>query len=307
MGGILTLSIEVELAWGDHDTGNLDRLSPGGETERRYLSDLLSVTEETQIPISFDVVGHLFLEGCSGTHDGPHREDWFRADPGTDYRADGLFYAPDMVDEIESSTVDHEICTHTFSHVLFDEISSDVCAWELETVQGLHRDRLGEATTSLVPPRHQSPPYDILKEQGIDVVRPAMDRQAQTMVHRFAELLAGPVPLSELRMEGDMVETYCTENPTLTAAALPSGQRKAHLAFRYIPTAIRQRLHLEKLKRATKAAAEADAHLHLWCHLFDLSNPQQFAVVTDYLEWLESYARDEELNIATMDELPAYV
>lgn len=307
MSGIVTFSMEIELAWGDHDTGDLDRLSPDGREERTYISKLLAVTEETRIPFSFNVVGHLFLEECSGDHDSPHDDGWFRSDPGTDRRTDGLFYAPDLIAEIRSSSFEHEVCTHTFSHALFDKISRETCVWELDRVQELHREHTGETTRSLVPPRHQSPPKDVLVENGIEVLRPAMRRRTPTKLRRFKELLAGPLPLSELRSDGDVVETTVTTNPSLSAAALPSGQGTAHPVFRYLPVSLRQRYHLEKLKRATEAAAEAESHLHLWSHLFDISNEYQFEVVREYLEWLDDYRENHDVIVAPMEDLPAHV
>jgi hypothetical protein len=307
MGGVVTFSMEVELGWGNHDTGELGCLSSDGRMERNYLSKLLAVTERNKIPFTFDVVGHLFLEECSGNHESPHPDSWFHADPGSDYQTDGLFYAPDIISELTSTTIEHEICTHTFSHALFDEISRDVSAWELERVQELHCEYVGEPTVSLVPPRHQSPPYDILVDKGIEVVRPPMQNQARTKFHRFKELLAGPLPLSDLQKSGDIVETYVTTNPTLTAAPLPPGQGKAHPAFRYLPVSLRKRYHLKKLQQATMTAVEEDSHLHLWCHLFDISNEHQFDVVQEYLDWLGSFQQNHDLSIAPMQELPNYV
>jgi len=307
MSGVITISIEIELAWGIHDTGEFGRLSRDGSTEREYLSKLLSVTDESQVPISFNVVGHLFLNRCSGIHDGPHNDGWFSADPGTDKRTDGLFYAPGTISDITSTAVPHEVCTHTFSHVLFDNIPRDVCIWEIDRVQELHRKHNGQPITSLVPPRHQSPPYDVLTDYGIEVVRQPMKKQQTTGVQRFKELLTGPLPLSKLQKTDGVVETFCTTNPSLTAPALPAGQGETHPVFRPIPVSLCHHLHLKKLKRATKAAIENSSHLHLWCHLFDLSNPQQFSVVRAYLEWLGSFSETSEIVLATMDELPEYV
>ena len=306
MSGVITFSMEIELGWGNHDTGELGRLSPDGQTERNYLSRLLEVTENNQIPFSFDVVGHLFLGECEGNHSSPHRDNWFRADPGTDYRTDGLFYAPDAIEAIKSTSVAHEICTHTFSHALFDEITRETCVWELERVQELHREHMEKTTSSLVPPRHQSPPKEVLVENGIKVLRPPMSKQSPTKIHRFKELLMGPLPLSDLRRK-DVVETYCTTNPSLTAGSLPSGQGTTHHAFRYFPMSLRQHLHLRKLKCATETAVEEGSHLHLWCHLYDISNQYQFEVVEEYLNWLESFRESRDVTIAPMEELPNYV
>ena len=299
--------MEVELGWGVHDLGTFDRLSSGGETERGVLSDLLVTLDRTRIPITFDTVGHLLLDDCSGDHDSPHENGWFRADPGTDYHTDGLFYAPDMISEIRSRSVDHELCTHTFSHVLLDQVSEETCRWELDQVETVHRRTVGQPPTSLVPPRHGLPAYDLLADYGIEVVRPAMEARSSTRWERFTELFAGPLPQSELRRHDGLVETTCTTYPSLTAPALPSGQGISHPAFRYIPRSIRKRTHLRKLKRATQAVAADGGHLHLWFHLFDLCNPHQSTVVEDYLDWLAAFRDETDLTVAPMEELPSYV
>jgi len=54
--------MEVELAWEGHDTLKLDRLSHNGTEERRYLAKFLSVADQNEVPVSFDVAGHLFFE-----------------------------------------------------------------------------------------------------------------------------------------------------------------------------------------------------------------------------------------------------
>ena len=299
--------MEIELGWGVHDIGSFERLSTDGRTERAALSDLLATLDRTRIPITFDTVGHLLLDGCSGHHESPHGDGWFRADPGTDYHTDGLFYAPDMVSEIRSQSVGHELCTHTFSHVLLDQVSADTCRWELDQVAAVHRRTVGEPPTSLVPPRHGLPAYDLLADYGIEVVRPAMEPQSTTKHGRFRELFTGPLPRSELRRRNGMVETTCTTYPSLTAPALPSGQGASHPVFRYIPLSVRKRTHLYKLKQATRAAAADGGHLHLWCHLFDLCNPHQSEVVDDYFDWLAVFQDETDLTVAPMEDLPAYV
>mgnify|MGYP006288762517 CR=1 FL=1 len=88
MGGIVTVSIEIELGWGVHDIGAFERLSTDGGTERAVLSALLITLDRTRAPITFDAVGHLLLDGRSGDHESPHQNGGFRADPGTDYHTD---------------------------------------------------------------------------------------------------------------------------------------------------------------------------------------------------------------------------
>jgi hypothetical protein len=67
MTGVVTLSIKLKFGWGyahqaEYDHPSSDRSS---ETERStaccYLADHLN------LPITFDIVGHLFHNSCSGS------------------------------------------------------------------------------------------------------------------------------------------------------------------------------------------------------------------------------------------------
>jgi hypothetical protein len=117
MVGYVTLSIEVELAWGVHDIETNSHLSEDGSVERTYARRLLDHCDTLGLPITFDVVGHLCHASCDGNHDGTHESGWFDADPGTDVGRDSLFYAPDLIGDIAGRPTEHELCTHTYSHV----------------------------------------------------------------------------------------------------------------------------------------------------------------------------------------------
>ena len=70
----VTISVEVELAWGLHDLSPEHRddiLSDNRRAESRALNRVLGIAAETETPLTFDVVGHLLHEDCSGTHEGP--------------------------------------------------------------------------------------------------------------------------------------------------------------------------------------------------------------------------------------------
>ncbi|MFC5971942.1 polysaccharide deacetylase [Halomarina salina] len=303
MTGVLTMSVEVELGWGVHDMPKDDHLSDDGTPERAYLERLLSATERCGVPMSFDIVGHLLLDRCRGTHEGPYEPGWYDADPGTGVEEDPLFYAPDMADRILASRVDHELCTHTFSHLLCRRAAEGLVDVELERVQDLH-GALDGPVTSFVPPRHSQPENHVLRRNGIRTARYAKTRESSSRLGRFWELTAAPHPQWEPRVVDGVLETYCTTYPSLTARSLPVGQReRSHPAFRPFPLDLRKRVHLFYLIRSTRRAIESGTALHLWCHLFDLSNAHQFEVLDAYLEYLSTVPEDE-LRIRTMRDLP---
>ncbi|MFC7069227.1 hypothetical protein [Halobaculum lipolyticum] len=297
----LTLSIEIELGWGVHDKEGHPHLSPDGEQERRYLGKLLDAADEHGVPISFDVVGHLLLDECDGSHDGPYVPGWFDADPGTDTATDPLFYAPDTARAVLDADVDHELCTHTFSHVICGREPRAVVDRELSTALALHED-LGVTVRSIVPPRHSRPPNDLLADHGIRVARYAIPTGGSGRLARLRELTVGPHPLWEPKPVDGVLETYCTTYPSLTASSLPSGQSATPRLFRPVPLAVRKRVHGHYLRRSTERAVETGSHLHLWCHLYDLSNEHQWEVLEDYLAYLGSVP-DGDLTVRTMESL----
>lgn len=139
MVGEITLSIELELGLGGkHDLGELDHLSEDRSAESETLRRLLDVCEYFEVPVTFDVVGHLLYDSCSGTHSGPYPDSWWFEDPGSNSQSDPQFYAPDLVYEIDDSPVDHEIATHTFSHILADDATDQLLDQELDKVEKAH-------------------------------------------------------------------------------------------------------------------------------------------------------------------------
>lgn len=301
MPGTLTISIEIELGWGVHDLPTRRHLSEDGRRERAYLRRLLGKADDCGVPISFDVVGHLLLAECDGSHEGPYPEGWFDADPGTDVETDGLFYGPDMARAVLDADVDHELCTHTFSHLLCHRASDELLSTELERVGELHADVDGEVV-SIVPPRHYRPNNEVLRRNGVRVARYARTKRSPTIAHRFKQVTVGPHPEWEPHVDDGLLETYCTTYPSLTAGTLPSGREPPRAVFRPLPLAARKRAHEFYLRRATNRAVESGVPLHLWCHLYDLSNEEQWSVLGRYLEFLGDVP-DEELEVLTMRSL----
>lgn len=307
MTGYITLSIEVELGWGVHDLARFTHLSEDGSAERAYLERLLERCDELGVPISFDVVGHLCQSTCSGTHDGPHRAGWFDADPGTDVSEDPLFYAPEMIRGILTASTDHELCTHTYSHVLCGTSDPETVSWELERAQSQIRRITGSKTVSLVPPRHSPPPLATVSDAGIEIVRLGRNTNDKSRPARLKEILYGPHPTFEPQLVDDVVETYCTTYPSLTSAALPTGQRAPTAPYSLLPVRVRQHLQRQYLRRAVDEAVERNGFCHLWCHLFDFANDAQWTVLRDFLGELASRRDSGEIRLLTMQDKNSFL
>ncbi len=134
----LVISADLELAWGwrylRHTSDPLAvALRLAAET-RRNVPALLDLFDRLDVPITWAVVGHLFLRSCRRRGGMAHpqlprpprfenemwsfrRGDWYDADPCSDYRSEPAWYAPDLIRAILSAKVKHEIACHTFSHI----------------------------------------------------------------------------------------------------------------------------------------------------------------------------------------------
>ena len=134
------VSVDFELGWAwrfrDHRW-----LRQHAQLGRKHVPRLITLLEEFSLPVTWAIVGHLFLESCTAGVDGmPHPDmprphpfwnwpgDWYFHDPCLNYRDAPLWYAPDLINMILESSVDHEVATHSFSHIDF---SPKTCYEEL--------------------------------------------------------------------------------------------------------------------------------------------------------------------------------
>lgn len=306
MTSIITLSIELEFGWGMHDQAEYGHLSSDRSAETETLHRLLDLADRLNLRITFNIVGHLFHDSCSGSHPGPHPESWWTEDPGTHIDTDPLFYAPDLIREILSREADHEIATHTYSHLLVDEATSEELDDELATVNNLHADAGLPAPTSIVMPRHQQPNYSILADRGIETIRRPMEGYGSSnsdWASTFWWLLIRDHPASTLRRQDGILETTATPHPSLTAASLPTGQSRPHPLFSIIPQQIRQALHRQYLIDTVDKAAMKNRHVHLWTHVYNMANDGQWEPISDGLEYLAKRRDEGEILIKRMDEL----
>jgi hypothetical protein len=306
MSGSAIFSVEVELGWGYHDLQRSNKyatLSESRDAETEALERLLTFCDKFEIPITFDVVGHLILNDCPGTHHGKHPTDWFRADPGTDVKEDPLFYAPDLIEMIEAAEVDHEVCTHTFSHALGEEFSSGQLVSDLKKAQDLHRDRFGHSVESIVPPRHQQMDPEILKQNGIRVIRQTAGKMPETKPALLRWYFSQNHPVMDPARDDGLITTYTSVTQSMTAPYIAHGQGTVHPVLRSIPLRVRKHIHHRYVKNALERAAMEDKHAHFWTHLHDMANEAQLAVVKQCIKTVSEQRCDKNLETYRMCDL----
>lgn len=315
MVGTITLSLEIELAWGLHDLSSETKfrpLSPERRKETEALKRLLRICDQYEIPFSFGIVGHLLQEECAGSHPGPYPPGWFDQDPGTNIESDPHFYAPDLVRKIRDAPVEHELCTHTYSHVLCDRFPSESIEHDLERAREEHVSTGLSQFSSLIPPRHRLPDRSVLKRAGIRTVRVPVDtppdstaRTIRQKAKSFGRILGRSHPIVPPSDTAGVLETYTSLEPSLTAPFLPDGQEPPHPVFRPIPLETRRAIQKRYLREAVNQAIEKESYAHLWSHLFNLANDAQWLPIRDFIEYLATRRDAGDVVIKPMNELGA--
>lgn len=167
----VVLSLDAELSWGFHDqeTVPTERVRHARESWE-YIIDLF---DKYRIPATWAVVGHLFLDSCDGVHsDHPAGEEWFSRDPGGERATDSEWFGQDLIDAIRESEVDHDIGSHSFSHIEFgkQDVSKEVAEAELRySVDAAKKD--GVDLNSFVFPRNNIGYRGLLAEHDFSSYR----------------------------------------------------------------------------------------------------------------------------------------
>jgi len=186
----LCISADFELAWA-FQYAKGDRASDAGVRTRACFDRLLRAFQEAQIPVTWAVVGHLLLNGCSRDHgtglahaDLPRPPpysnrswsfetgDWYQHDPCTSLSEDSAWYAPDLIDRLLSSPGLNEIGCHSFSHTDFSDRNCppELARAELEACQGLAA-KIGVRLKSFVFPGNFEGNHDVLASMGFVAYR----------------------------------------------------------------------------------------------------------------------------------------
>ena len=173
------ISLDTELIWGyvaypSHK--DIDLLKRDDKKVRGCIDALLNLFEKHNIPATWAVVGHLFLDHCECEDGIPHKnmprfkKDWYSFDPCTDIQRDPLYYGKDIVEKILSNRIEHEIGYHSFSHVVFSECNREVA--EIEIKEGIKLAKeFGITLNSFVFPNNNIGHLDVLKEHGFRIYR----------------------------------------------------------------------------------------------------------------------------------------
>lgn len=295
--GRVVISIDAELAWGFHDLASppVDRI----ERARWGWDQLAELLERHRLPATWAIVGHLFLEGCDGRHRShPSPAGWFRSERTRWADRPELRFAGELLDEVVSAGVAHDVGGHTFSHVVFGEpwVERDLARAELAATSEAMAGSVGVGPPrSFVFPRNSVGHRDVLADAGYLCYR-------------------GPPPWASGRLHGrlgKLVGSYLGE-PGLVAPfvddhGLVNVPASLYLfGFEGVYRSVAETIAADPIVRRARrgidaaAAADDDRTFHVWLHPNNLVEERDVERLERIFSYLASRRDRGEVRVATM-------
>jgi peptidoglycan/xylan/chitin deacetylase (PgdA/CDA1 family) len=301
------ISIDYEFAWGyaDHALSRADRERIAGEVA--IVRRLLALFEKYQVPATWAIVGHLLEEHCpwNGLVAHPEyprpifrdeRADWFAAHPVESEPKSALWYdTDDLIGEIVRASVGHEIGSHSYAHIPFDERVTERTAIrvDLANMRRVH-DARGIPFRSFVFPRNIEGYHDELRTAGVDIVR------SKTL--RWYDFFPGI-----LRRAAHLLDHFIPYSPTV----VPKQHANGLVLFpdsmlllgrnglrKFIPAWLVE----WKARRGITQAIRRNEVFHLWFHPsnFSYDTDTQFAILEQILASVAEARERGVLEVRTM-------
>jgi peptidoglycan/xylan/chitin deacetylase (PgdA/CDA1 family) len=280
MAGKLTISIDLELAWGFWDILTPDILRLSEAAERPICDKLLELFDRYHIPVTWAVVAGV-LDRASA-----------QGRPGNE----ASWYAPEIIERIRAAKTSHEIGSHGGRHVYYDRMSVVEAAEDLEFVKQIHREN-SLALDSFVFPRNAVGHLDLLARAGLRTFRgpdtgwvrlaPKLGSRAGKLVTFADKILPLPPAPARARRRDGLVD--------IPGSMLLPGRDGAR---RFILPAVSR----AKLAMGLAWARRSGETFHFWFHPcnFYYRAEEQFATLDWFLARAAEEARRGRIAICTM-------
>ncbi|MDS0258504.1 polysaccharide deacetylase family protein [Haloarcula sp. S1CR25-12] len=302
--GTVVISIDAELGWGFHDHAVADRPTDRIERSRWGWERLAELLAEFRIPATWAVVGHLFERECNGAHVGhPSPSGWFAHERGDDPMDEQYRFAPELVEALVESEVDHDIGSHTYSHVEFDAdyatkpLARAECDRAIEAAEAA-----GLSMDSFVFPRNRVGHREMLAQMGFTCYRGHVPDTAGD----------GPYtgPLRKLAAATVVTDPPPLVEPTVDEYGLVNIPASLYLfgfegpARRLLSATVGDPI-VRQAKLGVDAAAAGEDICHLWLHPNNLTTEADLTRLRDICAHIDSVREETDLTVETMRTVAA--
>lgn len=294
------LSLDCELLWGIRDYGGLRKypyLSNGFDT---YYQSLLKSLNTYKVRASFAFVGAMALSyeefakisvhNLNSLYRRRHSEILQSTQANKE-----LWFQPDIVKKVCNAKLQHEIASHSLTHLRFDAVSmdEDVAAFEMESSHSILHS-LNKNVSSFIFPENcikylsqfKKSPYKIYRAKDETWYHKSSMRRA---LHFLDQSL--PIAPKGVHLDKDGHGNLCIPGSTMFFPY--DGVRSI------IPDSVR----FQKMKEGIDRAIREKKTFHLWFHPWNLGASERMRDVFDKtLHYVSEKREAGLLNIKTMSD-----
>ncbi|MBX0294053.1 polysaccharide deacetylase family protein [Haloarcula nitratireducens] len=300
--GTVVISVDAELGWGFHDYEPEDRPTERIERSRWGWNRLADLFEEFRVPATWAIVGHLFESECNGAHVGhPSPPGWFDHERDPDPMPAEFRFAPDLVRDLVDGPVDHDIGSHTYSHVEFGEAyaTPDLARAECERSMEV-AEAAGLSLSSFIFPRNKVGHRAALAEAGFTCYRgpapePAIDGPLLAPARKLARATV-------VDAAPPLVEPTVDEHGLVNVPASLFLYELEGPARRAIASAVGDPV-LKQARLGIDAAATGDGICHLWLHPNNVRQEHDVEPLREILRYLDRTRERTDLTVETMADV----
>ncbi len=300
MTGSVVFSVDAELAWGVHDLHPLsDEQVQRCQQARTRWRQLLDLFEMSETPATWAIVGHLLTDDWRYGTSHPLYPEWFEVAYDGFENDSSQWLGRDLIDAVALASVEHEIASHSFSHVIFPEIDAAVAAAECRLARTVG-NQYGFECTSFVFPRNKIAHRDVLAECGFTCYRGLRPSRLPAIPGlRGLGLLAGS-------LTGGV--TPPTVTPVVDEFGLVNVPASMFLGgFRGQPwssvAAVTADPAVKLARKGIDRAGERDELFHMWLHPNDLTSQRYIDRVSEILAYVELKRRQGDIRVETMADV----
>lgn len=297
--GSVVLSLDAELGWGFHDRRELPEAHiRSGHRAWVYLCNTL---DRLNIPATWAITGHLFLDSCQSNHrDHPAGRRCCKRGSSS-LNSQEIWFATDLIRAVRSTDVDHEIASHGFTHVHFEHerMDEEFAAREISASVEIAAEQNIELS-SFVFPVNRIDHRQLLAESGFTCYRGTTPRNSSggTIRRRLEKLTSGTVGKPAPPVIEPRVDEYGLVN-------IPASLYL--FSFEGIARSVLASLHrdpiVEQAISGIDKATETDGVFHLWFHPHNLRTSRDFERLETILAYLHRRRMEDGLHIETMADI----
>jgi len=307
--GKFVISLDAEYAWGRISDPKVKNFAPLFEQTRLVNRRLLTLFDQYEIPVTWALVGRMIEDPAAPTsHFQSDLKNYFsNISSATIYndsvlnRADNSFVFDDqLVQQIKAAKVKHELATHTYNHIFFDEeLDKTKIAADLDAALALAKQN-EFSISSIVFPRNKVNHLQELQARNIQYYRaPDIFRYAQKKgkLNRLLNIMDQLMPVAPMVVEPKL-KSGMVAIPGSLLFRVPHFGAKRFYPFGMLT---------QKAIRGLHSAVKHKKIFHLWFHPFNFGYriEEHFKALEAVLKVAKQLRNNNQLELQTMQTIGA--